>query len=153
MDDRLFKTAMGKFATGITVITTETDEGGVHGMTANAFMSVSMDPKLILISVAQHANTHDLIKQNGAFAVNILTEEQQELSQYYAKQLKEEIDVPLDRFEGQPVIEGALVNLACTVYDSHEAGDHTLFIGKVENLMVQDETPLLYFEGQYREFH
>ncbi|MFZ4452877.1 flavin reductase family protein [Salibacterium aidingense] len=150
MDDRLFKTAMGKFATGVTIVTTEV-KGDLHGMTANAFMSVSLDPKLVLISVAKHANSHDIIKQTGAFAVNILKESQKELSQYFANQLKEDIDIPLDRFEEQPIIDGALVNIACTLYDSHEAGDHTLFIGRVENLMVQDEEPLLYFEGSYKQ--
>ncbi|WP_026701231.1 flavin reductase family protein [Salibacterium aidingense] len=150
MDDRLFKTAMSKFATGVTIVTTEV-KGDLHGMTANAFMSVSLDPKLVLISVAKHANSHDIIKQTGVFAVNILKESQKELSQYFANQLKEDIDIPLDRFEEQPIIDGALVNIACTLYDSHEAGDHTLFIGRVENLMVQDEEPLLYFEGSYKQ--
>ncbi|SFP84795.1 flavin reductase family protein [Salibacterium halotolerans] len=151
MDDRLFKTAMGKFATGVTVVTTDTEDG-VHGMTANAFMSVSMDPKLVLISVGRHANTHRIIEQNGTFAVNILHEDQMKTAQYFAKQLEEDIDIPIDRFEGQPIIEGSLANIVCTVYDSHEAGDHTLFIGQVDNLIVQDETPLLYFEGQFRYF-
>ncbi|MDQ0300041.1 flavin reductase (DIM6/NTAB) family NADH-FMN oxidoreductase RutF [Salibacterium salarium] len=151
MDDRLFKTAMSKFATGVTIVTTEVD-GEVHGMTANAFMSVSLDPKLVLISVAKHANSHDMIEQSGTFAVSILKENQTELSQYFANQLKEEIDVPFERFEKQPIIEDALVNIACRVYDSHEAGDHTLFIGKVDNLKIQDEEPLLYFEGNYKQF-
>ncbi|SFL48858.1 flavin reductase family protein [Salibacterium qingdaonense] len=151
MDDRLFKTAMGKFATGVTVVTTDTEDG-VHGMTANAFMSVSMDPKLVLISVGRHANTHRIIEQNGAFAVNILSEDQIESAQYFAKQLEEDVDIPIERFEGQPIIEGSLASIACTVYDSHEAGDHTLFIGQVENLIVQDEMPLLYVEGQFRYF-
>ncbi|MFD2706020.1 flavin reductase family protein [Salibacterium lacus] len=151
MDDRLFKTAMGKFATGVTVVTTDTEDG-VHGMTANAFMSVSMDPKLVLISVGRHANTHRIIEQNGVFAVNILSEDQMEPAQYFAKQLEEDVDIPIERFEGQPIIEGSLASIVCTVYDSHEAGDHTLFIGQVENLIVQDETPLLYFEGQFRYF-
>ncbi|RSL33040.1 flavin reductase [Salibacterium salarium] len=151
MDDRLFKTAMSKFATGVTIVTTDLD-GEVHGMTANAFMSVSLDPKLVLISVAKHANSHDIIKQSGKFAVSILKENQTELSQYFANQLKEEIDVSFERFEEQPIIDDALVNIACHVYDSHEAGDHTLFIGEVDNLMVQDEEPLLYFEGHYKQF-
>ncbi|MFB5661878.1 flavin reductase family protein [Alteribacillus sp. HJP-4] len=151
MDDRLFKSAMGKFATGITVVTTESD-GEVHGMTANAFMSVSLDPKLVLISVAKKAKTHGYIEQAGKFAVSILKDDQEQLSQYFAKQIGKDVDVKFERFENQSVIEGALVNIACNVYDSHEAGDHTLFIGEVINLQVQDENPLLYFEGKYREF-
>lgn len=151
MDDRLFKTAMGKFATGVTVITTEVD-GNIHGMTANAFMSVSLDPKLVLVSVANQAKSLNFIKTSGKFAVNILTEEQEQYSQYFANQLKEEINVPMERFEGHPVIDDSLVNIVCNVYQTHEAGDHTLFIGEVQNIQVQDEAPLLYFEGKYRQF-
>ena len=151
MDDRLFKAAMGKFATGVTVITTEVD-GEVHGMTANAFMSVSLDPKLVLVSVMHKAKTHDRIKQAGAFGVNILAKDQANYSQYFAGQVDEEIGIPIGKLENVPILEDTLVNVACKLYDSHEAGDHTLFIGEVLNVVVKDEEPLLYFEGSYKEF-
>ncbi|RSL33119.1 flavin reductase [Salibacterium salarium] len=150
MDDRLFKTAMGKFATGVTVITTEVD-GEVHGMTANAFMSVSIDPKLVLISIADKARMLDLIKQSGTFAVNILTEEQQEMSMIFAGQIKENRDIEFERFEGMPIIEDSLVSLACNVYDTHVAGDHTLFVGEVQNLQLQDSDPLAIYQGKYKQ--
>ncbi|MFZ4452696.1 flavin reductase family protein [Salibacterium aidingense] len=149
MDDRLFKAAMGKFATGVTVITTEID-GQVHGMTANAFMSVSIDPKLILISVADKAKMHDLIKQSGKFAVNILAEHQQDMSMVFAGQIKDR-DVAFDRFEDLPVIEDSLVTIACDVYDTHPAGDHTLFVGAVQNLQLQEDEPLAIYEGKYKD--
>ncbi|SDI99027.1 flavin reductase family protein [Alteribacillus bidgolensis] len=150
MDDRMFRIAMGKFATGVTVITTEVD-GEVHGMTANAFMSVSLDPKLVLISVGDKARMHDLIKRADKFAVNILSEEQKEMSMIFAGQIKEERNVAFEDFEGTPIIKDSIVNLACNVYDAHEAGDHTLFVGEVLNLNVQDGEPLAFFEGKYKE--
>ncbi|SFL47324.1 flavin reductase family protein [Salibacterium qingdaonense] len=149
MDDRMFKTAMGKFATGVTVITTEFDDQ-VRGMTANAFMSVSIDPKLVLISVANKARMLDWIKQSGHFAVNILSESQQDKSMIFAGQLQDR-EVEFERFEGLPVIEDSLVTLACDVYETHLAGDHTLFVGAVKNLQLQDRQPLTIYEGKYKD--
>ncbi|GGF14060.1 flavin oxidoreductase [Halobacillus andaensis] len=147
MDDRMFRTAMGKFATGVTVIASEAN-GDVHGMTANAFMSVSLDPKLILISVGKNAKMNQTIQEAQKFTVNILSDSQQEMSMIFAGQLKDR-EVAFDTFEGMPVIENSLVSLACNVYDSHEAGDHMLYIGEVINLSVQDGEPLTFFEGKY----
>ncbi|MFD1706461.1 flavin reductase family protein [Siminovitchia sediminis] len=150
MEDRLFRTAMGKFATGVTVITTKVG-GNVHGMTANAFMSVSLNPKLVLISIGEKANMNRLIKQSGKFAVSVLNESQQDLSAYFAGQIKEERDVKFDTFNHMPVIKDALVNLTCNVHDAVIAGDHTLYIGEVTDLRVQDGEPLGFFEGKYKK--
>ena len=95
MEDRLFRTAMGKFATGVTVITTKVGDT-VHGMTANAFMSVSLNPKLVLISIGEKANMNRLIKESGTFAVSVLNEQQQDLSAYFAGQSKEEKNIRFD---------------------------------------------------------
>ncbi|MGP4063205.1 flavin reductase family protein [Halobacillus litoralis] len=147
MDDRMFRTAMGKFATGVTVIASEAN-GEVHGMTANAFMSVSLDPKLILISVGKNAKMNQTIQQAQKFTVNILSENQQEMSMIFAGQM-EGREVGFDRFEEMPIIENSLVSLACNVYDAHEAGDHMLYVGEVVNLCIQDGDPLTFFEGKY----
>ncbi|KGX85585.1 flavin reductase family protein [Pontibacillus litoralis] len=148
MDDRLFKTAMSKFATGVTVITTEVN-GEVHGMTANAFMSVSLDPKLIVVSVAHKARMHDYLKQSDSFAVTILSEAQQHLSTYFAGKRKEDQSVAFDRFEQLPILKDAVVNIVCSQYANHVAGDHTLFIGEVSNIQLSDQAPLAYFSGKY----
>src|SRR3954447_6669820 len=103
MDDRKFRTAMGKFATGVTVIATEV-EGDVHGMTANAFMSVSLDPKLVVISIGAKAKILTKIKESNLFSVNILAADQQELSMIFAGQLKEHKEVDFERLDGKPVI-------------------------------------------------
>lgn len=149
MDDRTFRNAMGKFATGVTVITTAIN-GEVRGMTANAFMSVSLDPKLILISIGEKAKMNEIIKQTGKFTVNILSEEQQDLSMLFAGQLKEKQNVTFDWVGDQPVLPNSLANIFCDVYNTHVAGDHTLYIGKVTDIYMKEGAPLLFFEGKYR---
>ncbi|WP_342430707.1 flavin reductase family protein [Neobacillus sp. FSL H8-0543] len=149
MDDRQFRNAMGTFATGVTVITTEV-EGEVHGMTANAFMSVSLNPKLVVISIGDKARILNKIKQSKTFSVNILAENQQEISMIFAGQLKEHRGVVFDRLAGQPVVSGALAQVTCEVSSEYVEGDHTLFIGKVTEINLEDGDPLLFYKGRYR---
>jgi flavin reductase (DIM6/NTAB) family NADH-FMN oxidoreductase RutF len=149
MDDRQFRSAMGKFATGVTVIATEV-EGDVHGMTANAFMSVSLDPKLIVISIGEKAKILNKIKESRIFTVNILAADQQELSMIFAGQLKEHKEVVFDRLDGKPVLSGAVAQVACEVSAEHVEGDHTLFIGKVTDIHLEDAEPLIFYNGKYR---
>ncbi|MEH7177118.1 flavin reductase family protein [Neobacillus vireti] len=149
MDDRQFRTAMGKFATGVTVIATELD-GDVHGMTANAFMSVSLDPKLVVISIGEKARILEKIKQSKTFSVNILAADQQELSMIFAGQLKEHREVEFDRLDGKPVLKGAVAQIACEVSAEHLEGDHTLFIGRVTDIHLEDAEPLIFYSGKYR---
>jgi flavin reductase (DIM6/NTAB) family NADH-FMN oxidoreductase RutF len=149
MDDRLFRNAMGKFATGVTVITTSVNNEA-HGMTANAFMSVSLYPKLVLISIGEKAKMNEYIKQSGKFAVSILSEDQKEMSMIFAGQIKEKRDVDFKWMDELPVIENALVNLTCNVHESYVAGDHTLYVGEVTDLSLENGNPLSFFEGQYK---
>jgi len=149
MDNRTFRNAMGKFATGVTVITTEI-HGQVHGMTANAFMSVSLDPKLVVISIGEKAQMLDKIKNSKKFAVNILAENQQELSMTFAGQIKEKRERSFENLGGLPVLEGAVAQVACKVVNEHVEGDHTLFIGKVIDIHLEEGEPRLFFNGQYR---
>lgn len=150
MDDRLFRNAMGKFATGVTVITTKLGED-VHGMTANAFVSVSLNPKLVLVSVDHKATMKRYIENAGKFAVSFLNQDQKDLSAYFAGQIDEFRDIEFHWFQEMPTIKEALVNIVCELHDSIDAGDHTLFLGKVEGLEVRDGEPLAFFEGKYRE--
>ncbi|WP_042348425.1 flavin reductase family protein [Bacillus massiliigorillae] len=149
MDDRKFRDAMGKFATGVTVITTEVD-GKEHGMTANAFMSASLHPKLVVISIGENASMLEKIRKSQKFAVNVLSAKQQELSMVFAGQMKEKKAVNFARLEDLPVIEGAIAQVTCNVVSEYVEGDHTLFIGSVTNIQLEDEEPLLFFKGQYR---
>jgi flavin reductase (DIM6/NTAB) family NADH-FMN oxidoreductase RutF len=149
MDDREFRTAMGKFATGVTVIATDVD-GDVHGMTANAFMSVSLSPKLVVISIGDKARILEKIKQSKSFSVNILAADQQELSMIFAGQIKGHREVLFDRLDDKPVLAGAVAQIACEVSAEYLEGDHTLFIGKVTDIQLTDADPLIFYSGRYR---
>lgn len=151
MDDKLFRTAMGKFATGVTVILSENELGGVRGMTANAFMSVSLDPKLILISIGNQAKMKSYIEQHGRFSVNVLAENQKDISMLFAGQLKEERQIDFEYLNDVAIIDGAVANIVCDVYDTVVAGDHTLFIGAVKGLKISDGEPLIFSEGKYKK--
>jgi flavin reductase (DIM6/NTAB) family NADH-FMN oxidoreductase RutF len=150
MDDRQFRTAMGKFATGVSVIATEVEGEGIHGMTANAFMSVSLDPKLVVISIGKKAKILYKIKESQMFTVNILSAQQQEVSMIFAGQIKDK-EVNFHRLDGKPVIPGALAQITCVVSAEHVEGDHTLFIGRVTDIHMDEEVePLVFYSGKYR---
>lgn len=148
MDDRMFRNAMGKFATGVTVITAEYN-GEPHGMTANAFMSVSLNPKLIVVSIGEKARMLEKVNKSGRFAVNILKEDQKEYSMYFAGQIKEKRDIEFASINNVPVLKDALATVVCRTYEKHIAGDHTLFIGEVEEVMMGEGKPLTFFSGKY----
>lgn len=152
MDDRTFRTAMGKFATGVTVITTKLGNE-VKGMTANAFMSVSLDPALVLISIGEDAHLNKYVNASGKFAVSILNRGQQEMAAYFAGQIKEDRDIDFKWFNGMPKIRGSLVNLTCDVYNSVIAGDHTLYIGEVTDVCITDGDPLAFYTGNYNNLN
>src|SRR5699024_7499670 len=107
MEDRTFRNAMGRFATGVTVITV--NEGGeTHGMTANAFMSVSLDPKLVLISIDNRANMLDKLKTADSFGISMLTEEQKYLSKHFAKQEAYEVEISFDVIDDVTMLKESL---------------------------------------------
>lgn len=150
-----FRKALGSFATGVTVITVDY-EGAVHGMTANAFASVSLDPLLVLVCVDHRARTHAHLHARKRFGVNVLAENQRAISEYYAmpsathERAEEEAGAGFDRTEhGTPVLHGALAYLECRLHAAQDAGDHTIFIAEVEDVVVREGDPLLYFRGKY----
>ena len=148
MDDRLFRDAMGKFATGVTVLLTE-NEGETHGMTANGFMSVSLDPKLVLISIGHKAKFLEKVSQSKKYTVNILADDQEHYSRHFAGKPGEAVE--FEMLAELPVLKGAIAQIACEVVSEHVEGDHTLFIGKVIDLHLEDKNPLLFFGGKYRQ--
>ena len=153
MDDRQFRFAMGNFATGVNIITTEVD-GNVHGMTANAFMSVSLDPKLVVVSIGENASMLEKIKESKKYAVNILSESQKDLSKLFAGQIKESKEVSFEKLGGVPVIKGSSTKIACEVVNQYVEGDHTLFIGKVIDIQLEEDyNPLLFYKGQYKSLN
>lgn len=151
-----FRSALGSFATGVTVITVDY-EGEVHGMTANAFSSVSLDPPLVLVCVDHRARTHSHLHARKRFGVNVLAEDQQIISEYYARPAQDhrhaerEAGAHFDRTaHGTPVLNGALAYLECRLHSAQDAGDHTIFIAEVEQVVVRGGDPLLYYRGGYR---
>ncbi len=147
-DAREFRSALGRFATGVTVITTEQD-GEVYGMTANAFLSVSLDPPLVLVSVGRHAAMHERLLNAERYGVSVLSQTQAALSDHFARRRGEHPSVEFIEKHGVPALQGAIAYLVARVVDAHPAGDHTLFIGHVEYLEWTDEKPLLFFAGKY----
>lgn len=148
MDDRLFRDAMGKFATGVTVLLTE-NEGEVHGMTANGFMSVSLDPKLVVISIGHKAKFLEKVSQSGKYTVNILAEDQEHYSRHFAG--RPDGEVQFGELSSLPVLNDVVAQIACEVVSQHVEGDHTLFIGKVIDLQLTDKDPLLFYSGKYQK--
>ncbi|SHM68165.1 flavin reductase family protein, partial [Lacicoccus alkaliphilus] len=122
-----------------------------YGMTANAFMSVSLDPKLIVISIGDKARMLERIRQSGQFSVNVLSCEQQEESMRFAGQKQFEDKYEFDTLAGVPVVSNAVCQLSCEVYNEHTEGDHVLFIGQVNDLVLTDGEPLIFNCGKYRE--
>lgn len=151
-----FRSALGSFATGVTVITTAA-EGHGYGMTANAFTSVSLDPPLVLVCVKVGAEGSEHIERNGCFAVNILAAEQEPLSRHFSSKERPKgrdafRDVPHRTVaSGSPILEGVVGFLDCALHDTYRAGDHELFIGEVLALHSDpDVKPLLFHGGAYR---
>lgn len=155
----LFRRAMGSFPTGITVLTVERHPGQVHGMTANSFTSVSLDPLLILVCIDQNARLLSYLKEQRRFGVNILKDAQQAFSEHFARpQLDPAEESRLGiRFRwtdtGIPLLEEGLAHLGCNVVAEHVSGDHTVFVAEVESLELNEGEPLLYFRGKYRSLH
>ncbi len=152
MDERQFRNAMGNFATGITVVTTEFEKE-IHGMTVNSFTSVSLDPKLVLVSIANTSKMLHYIRQSRAFSVSFLAADQQEISKQFAGQKKDGTPYEFGRFNSQPIIDNALANITCDLYKEYVVGDHTLFIGEVTDFRLNEGEPILYYQGKYRELN
>jgi flavin reductase (DIM6/NTAB) family NADH-FMN oxidoreductase RutF len=144
-----FRRTLGMFATGVTVLTARAGEQ-VHGMTANAFMSVSLRPPLVLVSVDRRARMCDLLHEGRRFGVNVLEAHQAGLSDRFAGRTHD--DEPLPQFDivhETPLIDGALAHLVARVARSYWGGDHSLFVGHVEYAKYGEGEPLLFHGGRY----
>jgi flavin reductase (DIM6/NTAB) family NADH-FMN oxidoreductase RutF len=151
-----FRKAMGCFATGVTIVTVDLD-GEVHGMTANAFASVSLDPLLVLVCVDHSTRTHAHLHAKKRFGVNILCEDQRAISEYYANPerthegAETQAGARFDRTRhGTPMLHGSLAYLECRLHSAQDAGDHTIFIAEVEDVVINEGDPLLFFKSKYR---
>ena len=150
-----FRRALGQFATGITVVTAESAPGRVHGMTANSFTSVSLEPPLISVCVAERAHLLPLLKEKRVFGVNVLKEDQQRLSEFFAlaDQPRKDEAIMNIKFvwtpQHIPLLDNALCQIACRLHATHVAGDHTIVVGEVLSAALYSGKPLLFFRGDY----
>lgn len=152
------KAAMRSWVTGVAIVTSA-HEGIIHGMTANSFNSIALDPPTVLVALQRHTRTQHLVKAGGVFAVTILDISQVKLAQRFAGQ----IETGRQRFEdvatftmetGAPLIKGGVTYLDCEVFQQFDVGNTTVFIGRVVSAQTssdQDQDPLLYFNQQWRK--
>jgi flavin reductase (DIM6/NTAB) family NADH-FMN oxidoreductase RutF len=124
----------------------------IHGMTASAFLSVSLEPPLVLVSVDKRAHLHAMLATGKRYGVSILKANQADYSQHFAGFGAADLKPEFIWTDNMPLLKNALGHVIARVVDAHEAGDHTLFIGQVEHLAWGDGEPLLYFSGQYGGF-
>jgi flavin reductase (DIM6/NTAB) family NADH-FMN oxidoreductase RutF len=151
VDDAQFRQLLGRFATGVAVITVTAADGRPHGMTANSLASVSLRPPLVSLAIDHRAELHQHITRRDVFVANILSSHQEALSRRFA-------DPHDDRFDGVGytvsrnggiLLDGALAHIECIRHDMLEAGDHTIVIGRVVGGAARDGRPLLYYRGGY----
>ncbi len=153
IDGGQFRQVMGHFATGVTIITTHGGDGLAQGLTANAFSSVSLEPPLCLVCIAKSAESWPAFPRSGVFTVNFLSSSQESLSRRFAKSGGDKFEGVGYRIGGNGcvILDDALAHLECTIAQSVDAGDHTVHLGRVDALaMDQEAEPLLYFRGGYR---
>jgi flavin reductase (DIM6/NTAB) family NADH-FMN oxidoreductase RutF len=143
---------MGHFATGVTVITTRDKDGAPNGLTANAFMSLSLNPPLVLISVDKGATCYSCFELQNGFTVNFLSEDQEEVSRRFATK-------GADKFadlqwhpggNGAAIIDGALGYVECKITQCYDGGDHSIVVGEIVDVNATGERPLLFFRGKYQ---
>jgi flavin reductase (DIM6/NTAB) family NADH-FMN oxidoreductase RutF len=154
IDPDSFRSVLGRFASGITVITAVDVDGRDVGMTVSAFCSVSLDPPLVQACIDRAASMFEALQHAERFGVSILASDQEALSRRFAA------EDSTHRFDGigyargengVVLLEDALAHLECRVYARHDAGDHMLFLGEVERVSARDARPLLYYRGGYAQ--
>jgi flavin reductase (DIM6/NTAB) family NADH-FMN oxidoreductase RutF len=154
-----FRRALSQFATGVTVVTAECAPGRVHGMTANSFTSVSLEPPLVSVCVDERAHLLPMILERRKFAVNVLKEQQQNLSEFFARPEREQAQQEREEAshqisfswtaDGTPLLNDVLCQIACRLHSTHVAGDHTIVVGEVMSIQLYRGAPLIFFRGDY----
>ena len=144
---------LGRFPSGVTVVTTKNGDGSDEGMTVSAFCSVSLDPPLVLICIEKNASAYKALTTASGFVVNILAASQEQIARRFSI-------IDIDRFEGVgysrsqngfAVLDEVLGVIECATVAMHDAGDHTIIVGEVEAARTQNGTPLLYYRGGYAQ--
>jgi flavin reductase (DIM6/NTAB) family NADH-FMN oxidoreductase RutF len=148
-----FRSVLGRFPSGVTIVTTKNRDGSDEGMTVSAFCSVSLDPPLVLICIEKNASAYGALTTASGFVVNVLAASQEQIARRFSI-------VDIDRFEGVgysrsqnglAVLDDVLGVIECATFAMHDAGDHTIIVGEVEAARAQNGTPLLYYRGGYAQ--
>ncbi len=148
-----FRSVLGRFPSGVTVVTTKGHDGSDAGMTVSAFSSVSLEPPLVLICIEKSASAYGALTRSTGFVVNILSADQEQIARRFAI-------IDIDRFEGVgysrnqngiAVLDDLLGVIECNTFAQHDAGDHTIIVGEVEAARAETGTPLLYYRGGYAQ--
>ena len=153
LDPDTFRAALGRFATGVTIVTALGADGNDYGMTVSAFSSVSLVPPLVLVCVGHEASIYDVLMQASHFAVNVLSAGQEALARRFAETGAQRFaGIGYSRGErGMAVLHDVLAHVECRRVATHEAGDHTIIVGETENAVVREGRPLLYYRGGYAQ--
>ena len=144
----LLRRVMGSFATGVTVIVAEA-KGDIRGMTANAFLSGSLAPPLCVVSIARRAHMHGHLSAAGRFSVNILSTAKEELALHFAGRPSASLSPTFLEHHGVPLLPDAASQIAAEVAETHNCGDHTLFVGAIKWIAANNRTPLVYHAGRF----
>jgi flavin reductase (DIM6/NTAB) family NADH-FMN oxidoreductase RutF len=148
-----FRSILGRFPSGVTVVTTKAADGSDQGMTVSAFCSLSLQPPLVLVCIEKTASVHNALTSSPGFIVNILSEEQEQIARRFSI-------VDIDRFEGVGfsrsrngivVLDDVLGVIECNRFSLHDGGDHTIIVGEVEAGRAETGAPLLYYRGGYAQ--
>jgi flavin reductase (DIM6/NTAB) family NADH-FMN oxidoreductase RutF len=153
IDVQLFRSTMGRFATGVTVITTAHDDRQTHTMTVSAFLSVSLDPPLVLVSLRKQSKMNASLILGKRLGINILAASQEGYSRHFGGRPQEGLEVVwlLRQTDADPpLIDGCVAHIVARVVERHQAGDHMFYLGHVEYLRSWERRPLLTFSGRYR---
>jgi flavin reductase (DIM6/NTAB) family NADH-FMN oxidoreductase RutF len=147
-----FRKTCARYATGVTVTTVQGIDGMPQGLTVNSFTSVSLDPPLVLVCIDRNAISHPHFEAASGFAINMLREDQIDVSQHFATFVGDRFEAIAWRpgLHGAPLLESALASLECTCRETIDGGDHTIFVGFVERAEFHDGAPLLYYASAYR---
>ena len=152
MDERHLRNALGRFVTGVTVITTRTAEGKLEGLTANSFSAVSLDPPLVLWSLSRAAASLPVFSAGSHYAINVLASDQKDLAERFARRIADRFSgVGFDEGSGgAPLLHGAAAKFECFNRSRYEEGDHVIFVGEVERCTHRNGAmPLLFHGGRY----
>jgi flavin reductase (DIM6/NTAB) family NADH-FMN oxidoreductase RutF len=151
IDSRQLRNALGRYATGVAVVTTRAPSGKLEGLTANSFAAVSLDPPLILWSLRRQAPSMKSFLDAGAFAVNVLADEQSSLSEHFARSHADKFDGIAFKtgFAGCPVLHDPLALFECEMESTTSGGDHIIFIGRVQRVSYREGSPLIFSGGNY----